>query len=179
MAKRRRAIKLLEHERKLLVEMYLKWRIPIDQYEARPEDLEGLCEEWRGHCGRRDMNEEVLHYMRNQRKQGFWVTFGGDHEIAPPLPELTADETEILITIYSDTVAAAGEGSDNIAYDSGTADLIAKRFSETVGKRVPAHQLVAKVTAIRKRGLLPPAAKLTTKPEGAGFDDIDQISEAE
>ena len=76
-----------------------------------PALCEELCEAWRGHCERHDTNEEVLHYMRNQRKQGFWVTFDGDHVVAPSLPELTAEETEILITIYSDTVAAAGEGS--------------------------------------------------------------------
>ena len=115
----------------------------------------------------------------NARKNSQWVTFDGNHETAPPLPELTAEQTEILITIYADTVAATGEGSDNIAYDSGTANLIAKRFSEAVGKRIPAPHLVAKVTAIRKRGLLPPAAKQTDKPEGAGFDDIDQIGKAE
>lgn len=179
MAKRRRAIKLLEHERKLLVDLYLKWRIPIDQFEARPEALEGLCSQWRALCERSDTNEEILHYMRNERKNSRWVTFDGDHESTPPLPELTADETEILINIYSDIVAAAGDGSDNIAYDSGTADLIAKRFAEATGKRIPAHQLVAKLTAIRKRGLLPPAAKQMDKPEGAGFDDIDQIDKAE
>lgn len=179
MAKRRKSIRLLEHERQLLIQLYLKWRIPVDQYEARPDDLEGLCEEWRSLCGRCDTNEEILHYMRNQRKNGLWVTFNGDHETAPPLPTLAAEETEILIEIYAEIVAAAGDGSDNIAYDSEIADLIARRFAEATGKRVPAHQLVAKLTAIRKRGLLPPTAKPTVKPTDTGFDDIDQIREAE
>jgi hypothetical protein len=124
MAKRRKSIRLLEHERQFLIKLYLKWRIPIDQYEARPDDLEGLCEEWRSLCGRRDTNEEMLHYMRSQRKIGQWVIFGGDHKTAPPLPQLTAEETETLIAIYDEIVAGSGDGSDNIAYDNGVADLI-------------------------------------------------------
>lgn len=36
MTTRRKAIKVLPHERKLLVKLYLKYRLPIEQLEARP-----------------------------------------------------------------------------------------------------------------------------------------------
>jgi hypothetical protein len=172
MAAKRRAIQLNEHERNLLVQRYLRWRIPIDQYESRPDDLEGLCDEWRCLCRRSDTDGEILHYMRTQRKRGKWVTFDGNHETAPPLPCFTADETELLITIYTENIAAMGAGSDNVAYDNETAELIAERFAEVTGRIVPSHQLVAKVTAIRKRGLLPPIQVDTLDPsDDLGFTD--------
>ena len=42
MTTRRKTIKILDHERRLLVEMYLRRRIPIDQFEDRPDDLGAL-----------------------------------------------------------------------------------------------------------------------------------------
>jgi hypothetical protein len=114
--------------------------------------------------------------MRNERKCGRWPVFNGNHQTAPPLPDFSPDEIELLIAIYSENVAAMGEGSDNIAYDGETAQLIAKRFAEATGRIVPPHQLVAKVTAIRKRGLLPPVQKIEAdSEEDAGFTDINDV----
>lgn len=176
MATRKKAIRLNEHERETLVRLYMRWRIPVDQYESRPDDLEGLCEEWRGLCHRTDLNGDILHYMRNERKCGRWPVLNGNHQTAPPLPDFGPDEVEILIAIYSENVAAMGEGSDNIAYDGETAQPIANRFAEATGRIVPPHQLVAKVTAIRKRGLLPPVRKIEPGAEEDGwFTDINDV----
>jgi hypothetical protein len=176
MAARKKSMRLNEHERQTLVRLYLRWRIPVDQYESRPDDLEGLCDEWRDLCRRTELDGEILHYMRNERKCGRWPVFNGNHQTAPPLPRFTADETELLIAIYFENIAAMGEGSDNIAYDGETAQLIARRFAEATQRIVPPHQLVAKVTAIRKRGLLPPVQKVEFDWDGdTGFTDINDI----
>ena len=79
----------------------------------------------------------------------------GDYETKPPQPFFSADETECLVAIYQVNVADHCAGSDAIAYDDGTANLIAKEFAGMTGRIVPAHHLVAKLTALRKRGLLP------------------------
>jgi hypothetical protein len=169
----RTSIRMFDHERKFLVKLYLTRRIPIDQFEARPKALQELCDEWRGHCSRKDSNGEILHYMRTQRKRGKWVRLGDDHELRPALPDLTAEETETLIDIFDEEVAELGEGSDNIAYDADLAQRIAKRFAEATHRMFPASQLVAKITAIRKRGLLPRAKEQELKTDDMGFDDID------
>ncbi len=170
---RRKTIRILDHERRLLVEMYLRRRIPIDQFEDRPDDLDALVAEWNELTGRNDTAGEVHHYMRTQRKNGQWVRLDGDYESKPPQPFFSADETECLVAIYQVNVADHCTGSDAIAYDDGTANLIAKEFAGITGRIVPAHHLVAKLTALRKRGLLP---KVGVQP---GTSDVVSLPAAE
>ena len=155
MTTKRKTIKILDHDRRLLVEMYLRRRIPIDQFEDRPDDLDALVVEWNELTGRNDTAGEVHHYMRTQRKNGQWVRLDRDYETKPPQPLFSADETECLVAIYQVNVADHCTGSDAIAYDERTANLIAKEFAAMTERIVPAHHLVAKLTALRKRGLLP------------------------
>lgn len=173
---RRRSIRLFDHERRLLVEMYLRRRIPIEQYESRSADLADLVEEWYRLTRRRDTGGELIHYMRTQRKQGQWVRFGGNHQTAPPLPELSAEEIEILVDIYYENVTVLGNGSDVLAYEDETKLFIAREFADQAGRIVAADDLVAKLTAIRKRGLLP-KVRDHKKPDGAGFSDIDEVDD--
>ena len=158
MTTRRKTLKILDHERRLLVEMYLRRRIPIDQFEDRPDDLGALVTEWNELTGRTDAAGEIHHYMRTQRKNGQWVRLDGDYETKPPQPFFSAEETECLVAIYQVNVADHDTGSDAIAYDEGTANLIAREFAGITGRIVPSHHLVAKLTALRKRGLLPKVA---------------------
>jgi hypothetical protein len=177
MSIQRRSIKLFPHERPLLVDAYLRRRIPVDQYETRPNDLIDLTREWNGMSGRNDAPADILHYMRTQRKRGLWVRFDGSHEPSPPAPELTAEETEVLVAIYQDHVADFAHGSDVIAYDLEIAEALAKEFSAEVGRIFPAHQLITKLTALRKRGLLPKAAEVPKQSDDEiGFDDMDQVA---
>jgi hypothetical protein len=173
MATRRKSIKLFDHDRRTLIELYARRRLPIEQYESRPEALQSFLEEWNRLSGRKDTAGDLMHYMRTQRKAGRWVRLGQDHESAPRTPELSAEETEVLVRIYSENVAALGLGSDVLAYDDEIADLIAKSFLEETGRFVPAYALVAKLTALRKRGLLPKVGEQTKEDDGGGFDDMD------
>jgi len=174
MATRRMSIKLYVHERQELVELYLQRRIPIDQYESRPRELEALADEWNQRTGRKDAPGDLLHYMRTQRKRSKWVRFDGEHEPAPAVAELSAEETEILVEIFQSNVTVLESGSDVLAYDDEIAQLIAKEFSAETGRVVPAHVLVAKLTALRKRGLLPKVGKRDHNDEERGFTDIDE-----
>ena len=174
MKTRRRSIRLFDHERRLLVEMYLRRRIPIEQYESRSGDLADLVDEWHGLTGRTDTGGDLIHYMRTQRKQGFWVRFDGNHQTAPPLAGLSADETEILVGIFYENVTVLGNGSDVLAYEDETKLFIAREFADQAGRFVAADDLVAKLTAIRKRGLLP-KVRDHKKPDGAGFSDMDEV----
>jgi hypothetical protein len=174
MASVRNSIRLFDHDRRLLVQLYLRWRIPIDQFEARPEDLEAFTREWRSLSHRKDTGGELVHYMRSQRKRGLWVRLGDSHEIAPPMPELAPEETETLIEIFYENVTLTESGSDVLAYDEETVNLISREFAAKTGRIVPSHQLVAKLTALRKRGLLPKVGNRGKDKEDRGFSDIDQ-----
>jgi hypothetical protein len=165
---------LLAHERKLLVKLYFKWRIPIDQFEKRPEEKQAFVDEWNKLSGRHDDPGEVIHYMKTQRKRGLWVTFDGAHEATPPTVNLSAEHTEVLTDIFYDQCTLLENGSDVLAFDDELADLIAKEFAANTGRIVPAHQLVAKLTALRKRGLLHKVSELPKNPE-PGFEDIDEV----
>jgi hypothetical protein len=177
MATHRRSIKLFPHERPLLVDLYLRRRIPIDQYEVRQQDLNDFTKDWNGLSGRNDAPADILHYLRTQRKRGLWVRFDGNHEVTPPVTEMTAEESEILVAIYQDNVADFAHGSDVIAYDPEIAELLAKEFAAEIGRIIPAPQLIAKLTALRKRGLLPKAAEFPKRDDDEiGFGDIDQVA---
>lgn len=110
--------------------------------------------------------------MRNERKCGRWVKLGSNHEPSPPRIELSAEETESLVAIYQVNVADQAIGSDNIAYSQEIADLIADEFARLTGRVVPTHHLIGKLTALRKRGLLPKACEhepdVTLKKRKAG-----------
>src|SRR5436190_5195852 len=141
MAIRRRSIKLLAHERSVLVELYLKWRTPIEQFESRPDDRAAFIQEWNNLSGRNDSAADIIHYMRTQRKRGLWVTFDGDHRCAPPQPSMTAEEIESLVSVYEHNVSAGGSGSDVIAYDETIQELIVNEFHALTGRTFTADEL--------------------------------------
>ncbi len=156
MKQRKQCIKLSTTERDLLIEHYLENRIPIDQFEKRPQDLKRFVREWAGISGRSDSPEDLIHYMKTQRKNKKWVTFEGNHLKSPSLEvTLTDDETLILVDIYEENVASVGLGSDCLSHDSEIAALIEKEFSHRTRRRVAATVLTAILTGLRKRKNLP------------------------
>jgi len=175
-SKKKRSIRLTQHERESLVQLYVESAIPVDQYEERPEELSELCIQWQKETGRTDPSGDILHYMRSQRKMGKWVRLGKDFVKRKPRVKLDADETELLIRIVQEHVTSLGSGTDNIAYEAEVGSLIAKEFSTETGRRVPPGDLIAAVTAIRKRGLLDKVEKSDAASEDVGFKDIDQAT---
>jgi hypothetical protein len=173
MAMRRKSIKLLAHERRILVELYLRWRIPVSQFKTRPDDKHAFVDEWNRLAGRNDAPGDVMHYMKTQRKRGLWVRLNRPQQAPPLNAELTAEETEVLVDICRDNVTVLGNGSDTLDYDEDVAESIAKAFAEATGRVVPTHELVTKITALRKRGLLPRVKDQPPPPDDTvGFADI-------
>lgn len=152
---RRKSIKVPPQHRETLVKLYLRRRIPVDQYEGAQEELRSLTEEWNRMCGRNDRPEDVYHYMRNERKSSKWVRFNGRHKDAVPTEELTPEETQSLVTIYSERVAPMRCGADVLGYDLEIREIVAAAFHEATGREVAPEVLAAKITNLRKRGLLP------------------------
>ena len=176
MAGRKKSISLLPHERQVLIDVYLHLRIPVDQYEARPDELAYLTQEFNDLTGREESSGELIRYMRNRRKNSDWVTLDGNHVAAPSLPPLTAEETILLIQIHKSNVTDVyANCTDVLAHTPELADLIAKEFSQMAGRVVPSHILVAKLTALRKRGMLDKIDPSSTADnEDMGFGDIDE-----
>jgi len=173
MKKKRKSIRLNEHERQSLVALYVEKAIPIDQYDERRGELDDLWQQWSVLTGRTNVATDLLHYMRNQRKNGTWVRLDGNHIKREPQANLSADETEALVEIYREHVSSIELGSDSIGYDDEIADLIAKEFAAETGRVRPASDLVAALTALRKRGVLPKIEKRSQDEDGdVGFDDI-------
>ena len=176
MATRRKAIRLFEHEDRALKEDYLRRRIPVDQYVERPNDLAELTEEFNKTTGRGDTSDDIVHYMKNERKNGRWPTLDGNHTAKPkPLRELEPEHVEALIAIYEEDVVQMGHCSDELSYNSEITELIAKEFTARTHKRVPSSVLVAKLDQLRKRGLLPKADGRKASSSD-GFSDIDDVA---
>lgn len=175
MAVRRRSIKMRPDERAELVKLYLELKIPVDQYEHRPEDLAHLSTSWNAATGRSESTGDILHYMRNQRKCGKWVTFDGAHEPVPPRAKFSADDVEVLVEIYHEHVAGLGVGSDYLAYDEQFQQFLSREFADRRGRVVAPGELVAKITELRKRGMLPKIETSDDDAEDLGFGDIDAV----
>lgn len=99
------------------------------------------------------------------------MKIGKNNIKVPALPKFTAEQTEPLVKVFEEVVAMQGHGSDVIAYDEEISDLISKEFFALTVCTLPGHVLTAKLTALRKRGLLPKAIK---KPKDGSFGDIDE-----
>jgi hypothetical protein len=176
MSTKRKSIRLLAHERRVLIELYLRWRIPVSQFKSRPEDTQAFVEEWNHLSQRKDAPDEVIHYMRTQRKRGLWVRFNGEHQQAPPKEKFSAEETEVLVEVYRENAGLFGKGTDVLDHDDELTALITKIFAERTGRYVAPHHIKTKLTAIRKRGLLLPVEQ--PPPDSVeGFKDMDKLSQ--
>lgn len=166
MGVRRKSIKLLEHEKSFLQQAYKRRRITTDDYKVRKADLHDLAEEFRRQFGRTDSDEDIFHYMFVQRKRGLWVTLDGNQEPKTKLPSLPAEHVEVLVDIYRDHLVTLGTGSDAFAFDADICFALEKEFEDRTMRRIPGAELMAILTDLRKRGLLPKAAdNPVQKPE--------------
>ncbi len=157
--------------------LYLHFRIPIDQYEARHKELAELTQEFNDLTGRVEASGELIRFMRNRRKNSDWPTLDGNHLTAPTLPPLTAAETILLIQIYKANVTDVfANCTDALAHNQELADLIVSEFSQAAGRVVPANILVPKLTALRKRGMLDKIDKSQSDEGDIGFGDIDKAT---
>ncbi len=166
--KRKRAIALNPAERQTLVRLYLERRIASDRYQHRPRDLTSLTNAFCGLTGRADSPQEILHYMRTQRKNGTWPTFDGAHLRLPTLlGELIDDE---LIPALIEVYVAIGVAVDNYGHDRDLALKLERRFTEATGVRKSGVMLATVLMELRKDSKLP---KIGPRPDDKGFTDLD------
>jgi hypothetical protein len=168
-------LNVASHEKQALQDLYVEKAVPIDQFEERQKDLHELCDAWNQFTGRSDTPQDVLHYMRTQRKAGKWVKLGSNHVKREQNLILNAEETEMLVAIVHENRSLLGCGTDELAYDPEIAAALVKEFSLATGRIVPPGDLIAVVTAIRRRGLLPRIDGVRDSGrDSVGFGDIDQ-----
>lgn len=157
-------------DKEMLQFLYVRQRIPTDQYKRRPEALRKLTDRFNSLTERNDKADDLLHFMITQRKQGKWPKLGTAHKklARVPLDLLTEEEWKILDEIYLDM----NVGSDNYAYNVEHRREFARRFSASVRRFVPERTLCAALERRRKEGSLP---RLTDKPKKP-FGDIDAVA---
>ena len=150
--------------------LYGRQKIPTDQYKRRPEALRKLTDRFNSLTERNDKADDLLHFMISQRKQGKWPKLGTAHKklARVPLDLMAAEEWKILDEIYLDM----NVGSDNYAYNVELRRELARRFSASAGRLLPARTLCAALERRRKEGSLP---RLSDKPE-IPFGDIDAVA---
>lgn len=86
----------------MLIKLYLEMRIPIDQFSERTEELQELVDLFKEGSGRSERSDDLVHYMKNQRKCGQWVKLDGNHAPTPPHETLSAEDMEVLIDVYKE-----------------------------------------------------------------------------
>lgn len=179
-ATRRPSIKIAPHEKRMLEELYLERGIPRDQYKERPQELIEMVDDFNRLTGRVDTPDEILRYIINRQKNKNWVVFNGNHLPAPEHEVLTADQTDVLVQIYTENVLVFGRASDALASDGEMRDLVSKEFGARTNRIIPGYRLAAILELMRKAGLLPllgdvPEQELKLNEDGIGFSDIDQV----
>lgn len=178
-ATRRPCIKLTPPEKRTLEELYIRRRVPTDQFKERRDELVALVEEWCKLAGRVELVDEVARYMINRRKNHDWPTLGENHVPSLKHEELSADEADILVQIYVEHVLVFGRASDILASDEQIRDLVSREFAGRTNRIVPGLRLAANIETMRKAGLLPlladiPEHQMRLHEDGEAFSDIDK-----
>ena len=71
MPTKRRPLQLPPHKDELLRTSYREYNVTTDQFPQRPDDLIRMVSTWNGFTGRNESPPDVLHYMVNNRKNGW------------------------------------------------------------------------------------------------------------
>jgi hypothetical protein len=154
MAKLRRSLGLQDHEDALLRTLYREFKIPIDQYPLRPDDLSRLVSTWNNLTGRDDSGPDLLHYMISRRKDNKshrkgWEKLGrkAGGDFKPPQLSLSEDDLKQVDAIHEVLQVA----SDNYALDSDLAQRLQEEFARRTGRIVPAMVLAAAMIVAARR----------------------------
>ena len=131
MATRRKSIRMSPEDDNSLRRLYLEFGVPSDQYAKRPGDLARFIRRWNEISDRGDLAEDDRH-IKTKRKNRRWVTFGGEHEKAPPPENLTPEQWVELDAAY-EAKCVPGLGSDNIDYDAELANELARNLPNGLG----------------------------------------------
>lgn len=173
----KKSIRLNPAERQALVTLYLEKQLAVDRYQNRPNELKDLTNSFNSLTGRSDPPEDVLHYMRTQRKRGKWPKLGDKaRKLSDHLEEvLNPEEIKILVGIYVQIGRNHAKGNDSFAHEPELVRELEKEFLESSGRYVYGGQLLAVLTALRKSANLE-KLNLEKYDFRGTFDDLDEAA---
>lgn len=177
MSKKKKSIRLNPAEKGILIKLYLDRRIPVDPYQNRSKDLQGLTNSFNLLTERSDPPEDILHYMRTQRKSGKWPKLGSAAiKVSNRIKEfMTVEEREMLESIYIDLGKTFGKGNDSFAHEPELMRELENSFRKAAGRSVNGGQLLDVLTTMRKAGNL---ETLSLKKHGhrEAFGDMNEAA---
>jgi|WetSurMetagenome_2_1015567.scaffolds.fasta_scaffold18175_3 hypothetical protein len=171
----RSTIRVRPDEARLFDVIYVANGVFSDRYPKNPPLWRQFTDQWNALTGRNDTPEDIQHYMVTRRKWGGHpdgklpcLGGAGRKDYPEPANDLSAEE----IAKLGEICLAIGEGSDNLAFDSGLADEVGRRFAAATGRGVAVHVLIRIIFAKRKRGEWVKVGRMPTGP----FGDMDQVA---
>jgi hypothetical protein len=175
--KKKKSIPLNPADREALVTMYLDRRLAIDHYAERPKDLRSLTDAFNALTGRSDVPEDILHYMRTQRKNGKWPKLGSTARKVSKSPEeiMALEDSKILEACYIKIGKAHEKGNDSFAYEPELVRELVNEFRKATGRYIHGSQLLAALTIMRKAGNLE-KLKLDKHGRREAFGDMDEAA---
>ncbi len=174
---KKKSISLNPADREALVNMYLDRRLAVDRYAERPQDLMSLTIAFNVLTERSDAPEDILHYMRTQRKNGKWVKLGNTARKVSKSPEeiLALEDSKVLEACYIKIAKAHGKGNDSFAHEPELMRELAKEFQKVTGRYIHGSQLLAALTIMRKAGNLE-TLKLDKHGRREAFGDMNEAA---
>jgi hypothetical protein len=172
---KKKSIRLNPADREVLVTLYLDRRLAIDPYEKRPKDLKDLTDAFNALTERSDPPEDILHYMRTQRKNGKWARLGSTaRKVSERLEEIMSlDDSKELEACYIKIGKAHKKGNDSFAHEPELVRELEKEFLNATGRYVHGSQLLAALTKLRKAGNLE-TLKIEKHERREAFGDMDE-----
>lgn len=173
----KKSIRLNPADREVLVTLYLDRRLAIDPYEKRPKELKALTDTFNALTERSDPPEDILHYMRTQRKIGKWPRLGSTaRKVSESLEEIMSlDDSKILEACYIKIGKIHKKGNDSFAYEPELMRELEKEFMKVAGHYVHRSKLLAALTKLRKTGNLE-TLKLEKPGHREAFGDMDKAA---
>ena len=174
---KKKSIRLNPADREVLVTLYLDRRLAIDPYEKRPKDLKDLTDAFNALTERSDPPEDILHYMRTQRKRGKWPRLGSTaRKVSESLEEIMSlDDSKVLEACYVKIGKTHKKGNDSFAHEPELMRELEKEFLNATGHYVHRSQLLAALTKLRKAGNLE-TLKLEKPGRREAFGDMDKAA---
>ncbi len=178
MSARENPISLNPEEDGILRKLYVRFRIPRDQYKRRPKDLAALIRQWNKLSDRNDVAGQVIRYITNKQKAKRrlpvpWPTFDGNHQKAETCSSYLDDkQLAILREIYEVLIVPLGLGVDGVTANGQLCDELSKQFGKRAGIVVPGLTLVSIAEDERKRGRWCKVGR-----RQAGWADLDVVAQ--
>ena len=174
---KKNSLRLNPADREVLVTLYLDRRLAIDRYDERPRDLRNLTDSFNALTERSDPPEDIIHYMRTQRKSVGWPKLGDKARKVPKSYEeiISLEDSKILETCYIKIGKAHQKGNDSFSYEPELMRELEKEFLNATGHYVHRSQLLATLTRLRKAGNLE-TLKLEKPGRREVFGDMDEAA---